>query len=155
MATLTCPNCQHGIQLIVQNAPGVTKDPAGALTAKVLRSVLEFMRLHPGKFESLDLYNAYCQAQPDAGWPAVTQQTFLLALRRNGATRWRTSHKRGFEIPELEATAKPASPPPSVAERHEAQAYRETVSANQLPRPAVDPRQFPFGVPSDLPLAIS
>jgi hypothetical protein len=143
MPSLTCPNCHHDIAVTLVGVPPRGKNPAGVLTGKVMRSVLEFMREQgEGRVVSTAAYDAYISNPKvtSGEWPSITPQALFLALKANGATKWRDAMRRGYEIPALVGDEKPASPPPSVAERTERAAYRETVSSHQLvPGITIDP----------------
>ena len=124
---ITCPSCENDFVVLVRPAdPDQKKRPTDSpITPAMLRSVLEFMReIGAGRETVSDLQKAYAIRRVDRGWPEIGRQAFVLALQRNGATRWRTAAGRGYDIPEISQDQAPAPSAPSVAPRLEAKAYR-------------------------------
>jgi hypothetical protein len=154
MTSIECPNCHHDIRITLHGSPPPAKpSPAGALTSAVMRDVQEFMRENPGRFRSNELYRSYMDGTTSGrAWIRITKAAFWAALKANGATRWRSSTDRGYEIPEIAPEQKAASAPPTVAAKQERQAYLDVVEEHQTAPPTPDPR-FPFGKPTDLPFA--
>lgn len=155
MPAITCPNCLHDVPFTVKlSAPTAPKRPTDAtpLTASALRAVLEFMEERPGRHTVGDLFANYSSTRETYNGPKLTKQAFVMALRRNGATRWRTGTSRGYEIPEIEPTQRPAKVAPTTQEKVNRDAYAQAV-VDHSSEPAQRPRT-PFRDLSELPFEI-
>jgi len=133
MTRLTCPNCQHELEVEVK---GVEKAPdASPIDARVLRSVHDFMKANPGRQTFSHLYSEWVETRAQYGGPKLTHRAFSMALTRNGAKRWRSSRDRGFTIePPEELPPLTAKVAPTVQEKVDRQAYSQALADH-----AVDP----------------
>lgn len=148
--TFNCPNCRAELKITVE--PKVkpagparrTASDVSPLTDKMLADVWNFMKDREGKFKSRDLYNTYLR-WTQAARP-LTQNAFGRALKANGATPWRDSESRGYEIPPM-AETQPASMTPEQRQRFEAAHQRQAVQDHR----GGGPTGF---APTDLPLEV-
>ena len=125
MSVIHCPNCQTALRLEPLEGPAV---PAahGALGRRELRAAFELMELvGPGRWTFQELWDTFQAKREGENWAELTKIGLAKALSRNGATAWRRSDARGWEIPQV--GEKPAKPLPSVLEREDARDYRNTV----------------------------
>lgn len=127
---LSCPNCSSTLVITVtakDQPPRPARNTAtdvSPLTNPALQDVWTFMSTREGRYKAADLYNTYLR------WTQMrrplTQNAFGRALKANGATPWRDSDSRGYEIPPMEQT-EPAKMTEKAQERFEAAHQRQAV----------------------------
>jgi len=155
---LTCPSCSAEFKVTVEavDRTGKKYTADSPITPKAMRAVFEFMQHKgPGRYANSILvegYNHMAAGEKRGDWPALTQQALMLALKRNGAEKWRTSSARGWFLPDFTDGARPAPAAPSVrAEIYEQELRKPPVPMATGGRPTEPEKPFDF---SDLPFEI-
>lgn len=142
MPIIACPNCRTSLEIRTVEPPSGNDSPIGTTE---LKAVHEFMgTMLPGRRTMAELYAGYELHREAGGWPRITKNSLARALRANGATPWRNSAGRGWDIPEIRRE-RAAQPRPSVREDEERRDYLETIQRHSMGTSTVH-HDLPFEV---------
>jgi hypothetical protein len=131
---INCPDCETRFKVTIEpvDHAGQKYTNDSPITPGAMRAVLDFMRfMGPGRCTNAALFDTYDRRRDYHGWPALTHQAITLALKRNGAKRWRTSTERGWVLPEVASDQRAAPAAPSVRKEIDSKDFQNTIRANR------------------------